>query len=811
MPRITCRYGKGRTLLCSLFGLILLLGSGPLTPGAQAGGEEEFKAGQLAEQRGDYDEALRQYQAALKLEPQNPQYLIATERSRFQAAAAHVERGHRLRDSGNLEEALREYETAAGIDPSSPVARQAVASTREQMEELRAGGPETEPGMPSLREATGPPELRPLSRVPINFRATQDGRVILETIGRLAGINVLFDQEFRPTQPVSVELNNVSLEEALNQVMVLTRGFWKPLNQNTIFVMPDTAVKRREQEQQIIKTFYLSNTITPQELTEIVTAIRTLLETRRIQQVNSMNAIILRDTPAKVALAEKIIRDIDKAKSEVVVDVAILEVRRDKARQLGLAPGEPGLRIPITFTPGGSAPDSGSPSVTLKEVPNVGTGDYSVTLPGATLNALLSDNSTKILQRPEVRASDGIRASLRIGDRVPIATGSYQPGVAGQTVSALVQTQFQYLDVGVNMDITPKVHTNREITLKVRIEVSAVTQFAEPVPGVRQPVIGQRVIEHDIRLREGEINVLGGILQTQETEQVSGIPGLSQIPLLRYLFSNVSNTTAESEVLIVLRPHAVRVPDITPFNVRAIDIGTEGDIRLREATDGADPNAEPAPEPPQQAPEAAPPVPPAAPAPANPFGPAGAQAPPAGPTASLPVAEPSVIPAAAAAPVAAGGVPPASADDQVAAAAAAEPAHARIRLPGTQVSTRNGETFQVAVRVENIENAFSIPLEVLYDPGALKLLRVDEGTLLSSGGQPVIVTQQAAEGGGRLTLSFTRPEGSSGVSGSDTVAVLTFQATRPATTSLAIVPADVRTPTRTYIPVEPAQATVIAR
>jgi general secretion pathway protein D len=183
------------------------------------------------------------------------------------------------------------------------------------------------------------------------------------------------------------------------------------------------------------------------------------------------------------------------------------------------------------------------------------------------------------LQRPEIRASDNQRATLRIGDRRPIATGSFTAGVGG-TVSPLVQTQFQYIDIGVNLDITPKMHANDEITLAVRVEVSNVTNEVD-IGGIRQPLIGQRIIEHNIRLREGEINVLGGLFQRQAAESVAGIPGLSQIPLLRYIFSNVSTTIAEDEVLIVLRPRAVRRPDISALNLKALDIGTEGDVRLR--------------------------------------------------------------------------------------------------------------------------------------------------------------------------------------------------------------------------------------
>jgi general secretion pathway protein D len=584
----------------------------PAPQARAAEGDDAYRAGQQAEARQDYDEAYRQYQAAVQANPSNPSFVMAFERAKFQAAAMHVDRGNKLEIQGNLEEAATEYEIAAAIDPSSPIARQALGLVLAKMQDEQRGVlPER--GSPSVEDALGPPELQPLSTDPINLTITNDSRIVTDTIARMAGINTLYDPEYTGRR-ISVQLNNVTLREALDMVALQTRTFWKPVNHNTILIMPDTAVKRREQEQHVIKTFYLSNTITPQDLTEVVTAIRTLLETRRIQQVNSMNAIIIRDTPDRVAIAEKIIRDVDKAKPEVVVDVAVLEVRRDKARQLGLAIGSPGLQVPITFTPGG---DTESSTIPLNRLDNVGTPDFSITLPGAQLNALLTDSHTRILQRPEIRASDGMRATLRIGDRVPVATGAYQPGVAGQTVSAIVNTQFQYQDVGVNMDITPKVHQNQEITLKVRVEVSAVTQTAEPVPGVRQPVISQRVIEHDIRLREGEMSILAGILQSGSTNGVSGIPGLSQIPLLKYLFSNVSDTIAEDEVLIVLRPHTVRLPGITPLNLRAIDVGTEGDVRLREAPEPVEQETAPPADSPQT-PENAPVPPPAAPGAAAP-------------------------------------------------------------------------------------------------------------------------------------------------------------------------------------------------
>jgi general secretion pathway protein D len=603
------RSGARMAKIVAVISIAVLMFWPVLNSAYAAAGDREYNEGQKAERAGNIDEAFRQYALAVAKDGDNSRFLIAFERTKLAAGGTHVSRGNRLRSAGQLQDAALEYQLAASIDPGNAAARQLLEAVQVEIRQRQAGSAVPEvPDGPDAEDALGPPQLQPLSRAPISTRMTNDSRVVLETLAKLAGVNILFHPDFQ-SRRITVELNNVTLEEALDQVMVLTKNFWKVLTRNTIYVIPDTAVNRREQEQQVIKTIYLSNTITPQELTEVVTAIRTLLETRRIQQINSMNAVIIRDTPDKVALAEKIIKDVDKAKAEVVVDVAVLETRRDKTKTLGFGLGSPGINVPITFNPTNSVTtpgttttdDEGNPSTTpgttttttstavrLNKLQNLSTEDWSITLPGGRLDAILGDVNSRILQRPEVRASDGLKATLRIGDRVPIATGAFQSGTTG-VVNSLVQTQFQYTDVGVNLDITPKVHQNNEITLKVRVEISAVTGRVK-IGDIEQPVIGQRVIEHDIRLREGEVNVLGGIFQTQNSKSVGGIPGLSDIPLLKYLFSSVSDTLAENEVLIVLRPRTLRLPDILPQNLRAVDVGTEGDVRLRsprELPDGS--------------------------------------------------------------------------------------------------------------------------------------------------------------------------------------------------------------------------------
>lgn len=569
-------------------------------------GSADFKKGQQAELAQDYDTALIHYERALKTNPANSQYQLRAKRLRFEAAQMHVDRGHKLRDQGLLEPAAAEFEKALAIDPSSFVAEQELRRTlellvaRRQAEAKAAEQRRPGPSQVSLAAIPeGPPELRPVSREPVNLRMTEDAKRIYESIGKLAGVNVVFDPDFQPRR-VTVELANATLEQALDIVGLMTKTFWKPVTPNTIIVIPDTAAKRKSYEEQIIKTFYLSNTIQAAELNEIIHTIRTLVDIRRITPSTANNAIIIRDTPDKVAVAEKIIRDIDQAKPEVLIQVTILQARRDRARELGVIPS---TSVPLIFTPRAGTDDAGS-QVSLKDLQGIGSGDYSVILPSATALALLTDSTTKVIQNPEVRATDGQTAKLKIGDSVPFATGSFQPGIGGVGINPLVNTQFQFKDVGVNVDVTPRVHSNREITLQVKVEVSSVTGRVN-IGGIEQPIFGQRTIEHNIRLREGEVNILGGIIEHTQSTTVTGWPGLSQIPFLRYLFSTERKQELENEVLIVLTPRILRLPEITAANLRPLAIGTDETVTLPRPAENKTPPPAAPPEPrPEQPPQA---------------------------------------------------------------------------------------------------------------------------------------------------------------------------------------------------------------
>ena len=717
-----------------------------------------YAKGEDAQARQDYEKAFDYFKQAFELQPKELKYRTAYERNRFLAAASHVHRGQIAFDAGRLDEARGEFEKALSIDPSSFIAQQELRRTLQALQDGSSPQPQANAKQSELRkllsEAQGPVELTPISSAPITLKMTEKSNVIYETVGKLAGVNVLFDPDYTAKQ-VRIELNGVSLEEALSIVSFETKTFWRPVTPNTIFVAQDNPAKRKELEQNVLKTFYLSNLSQPTELQDIVNAMRTILEVSRIQQLPSQGAIVVRGTPDQVTLAQKLVDDLDKAKPEVMVDVAVLEVSRDKMKQLGInPPTNVAVQLQSNVTTSGTSTTTTTGTttngITLNTFDNLKATDFQVTIPQATATALLSESSSKIIQNPQIRALDGQKASLKIGERIPVATGSFQPGIGGVGINPLVNTQFQYLDVGVNIDITPRVHAGHEVSLKLTMEVSAVTG-QQSIGGITQPIIGQRKVEHEIRLRDGEVNVLGGILEDQQTKSLSGIPGLAQIPLLKYLFSQTNTEHQQNEIVFVLVPHILRGPELAR-SADLLDVGTAGQIELRRIT-------------------ARPVVPAAAPASA-PAMPNPAGQPPAPRTP---------------APAAGGG--------------------AFMFDPPTLNQTK-GSTFTVNVMVTGAQNVFSVPVQLSYDANQLQVLNVSNGGFLSQDGQTVALAFRDDPASGTLQVTASRPPGAGAVSGQGALVTVTMMAKAAGQSALVITRGGARDPNMQAIPMNGAEAAV---
>ncbi len=751
---------------------ILCAGVGLLVAGCPKG-KPDYQEGRKAENLQDYDAAYDFYQKALKEAPENAEYQIKFNQARFEAGAFHIKQGVKLREQGNLAGALGEFQRAAAMDPSSSMADQEIRKTSEMIADQEhkaaaadaAAAAAADAATPAL--ASMPPEIKPLSRAPISLHMVNDAKIVFDTIGKIAGLTVVYDADF-PARRIPVDLSNVTLQQALDIVAMESKAFWKPVTENIIFVIPDQPQKRRDYEEQIVRTFYLSNTVQAQDLTEIVTGLRQLLDLKRLQQLNAQNAIIIRDTPDKLAIAEKMINDIDKARPEVVIQVQVLEARLDKMRNLGILPGQSasiGVVPPgtTTTTTNNGTNTSGTTSttqniLTLQNLTHLNGSNYSVTLPSFTANALLNDSSTKIIQNPEVRSVDGQPAKLRIGDRVPVATGSFQAGVGvGSTagtgfVNPLVNTQFQYIDVGVNVDITPRVHPNHEVSLKVSVEVSSVTGQTN-IGGIQQPIISQRKIDHEIRLKEGEANILGGLVEKTDTKSNNGWPGLGNIPLLHYLFAEDTKSYEDDEILIILTPKIVRMPEWTKANLRPLYTGSESLVQVRRDTEVRAPQTE----------------------------------------GAAPVAGVAANPAAAAAP-------------------AASPAQggqsAQMRFEPRNATLKVGEKATIGVVVDNVNDLFSIPFLLQYNPAVISVEEVQHGGFLQGGNQEIAIVQRVDPTRGQAIISATRQPNTAGVSGTGTIMGIVVKAIGPGNSNLSIVQVNAKDSQQKPIPLVTSEATL---
>jgi general secretion pathway protein D len=762
--------------------MVLLVLAVTLAIAADKKAKSLYDRGKDAEARQNYEQAYDYYKQAYDLKPGDLTYRSAFERLRFLAGASHVHRGQLLREAGQLDTALAEFQKAVEIDPSSAIAQQEILHTKQMIDAAKSAGPKSAAPPPSgvqkrLEEAAGPVELATISNVPINLKITEDSKVIYETVGKLAGINALFDPDYT-SRRIKIELNNVSLEEALEIIALESKTFWRPVTPNTIFIAADNPAKRKDLEQSVIKTFYLANLSQPTELQDVVNAMRQILEISRIQPLPSQGAIVVRGTPDQIALAQKLVGDLDKAKAEVIVDVAVLQINRDKSKTLGINPPTSatvalqnnltstttttGIGTGTSLTNGSTSSTTGTPNqLNLNQINNLNATDFTITIPQATATALFSDTSTKLLQKPQIRAVDGQKASLKIGDRVPVATGSFQPGIGGVGINPLVNTQFQYLDVGVNIDITPKVHSNGEVTLKIVMDISSVTGTSS-IGGISQPVIGQRKIEHEVRLKEGEVNMLGGMLEDSQTKSLTGIPGLSQIPILKYLFGQSTTDHSETETVFVLIPHIVRSHEYSEMNQEALDVGTANAIELRRVSHQNAPAA------PGQAPALQPP------------------------------GQPQSTPAPATAPA-----------NQSPASTVVSPAGAAtFSFDPASIAQAKGSTFAVNVVLTGAQNAYSVPLQISYDPKMLQVVNISNGGFLSRDGQAVALVHRDDDTSGTLQITATRPPGAGGISGEGTVVTLTLVAKAAGQSSLTIARGGVRDPGMQSAPAAGAAVTV---
>ena len=534
-----------------------------------------LRRGSDAEHRQDYDLAVVEYAKALRLRPDDGNTRAALERSKLRASQDHFSRGRRLAASGKFDQALVEYQVAAELNPSNGDLDQELLATRTKLRAkiavAREGKTELQTLMERARDLPPPGMDLPTGvRMPasLTFRDASS-RDVFTAISRLANISLIFDSAFRDTA-VTVDLRNTTLEDALSTIAGATRTFFRVTAPKTIVVIPDTAAKRREYEEEIVKTFYLSNA----DLKETMDLLRMVLDARRISPTTATNALTIKDSPERIAAASRVISAIDKARPEVIIDVELIEVDRTRLQEYGIqiaSPGSPGLN--------GSASVNGAASgISLSALRNLSQSDLLLaSLPSLYYRLLKSDTNTRTLANPQLRTTDGTPAQARFGEQVPVPVTTFAPFATGGAAQQPI-TSYNYQNIGVNIDITPRTHHDDDVSLTLKIAVTNIsgTGFG----GL--PTFGNREINTIIRLRDGETNMLAGLIRDEERHAMDGIPGLSDLPLVGRLFAHNTKSTNQTDIILTLTPHIIRVLDLTEADLRPFRVGRDSLAPLAE-------------------------------------------------------------------------------------------------------------------------------------------------------------------------------------------------------------------------------------
>jgi len=770
--------------------------------------QKAYHRAEEASRRGEWDRAVGQYVMALNKKPDNPQYRAGFERARLAASQFHFQKAKQLTETKNFEQAIIEYQIALDFDPTNQYIHNELGKARIQYEKelnkekltaIEKAKEEAKKKM-QLYKVLGPEAETTIQ----SLRFHDDSlKHILDSLGALAGINIVYDSDFRD-QEFTVSLDNITFRNALEQILTANRVYYKPLDQSTILIIPDNPQKRRQYDEQVIQTFYLSNA----ELNDVLNLIRSVMQIQRIATNPQLNAITLRDTPDKIAIAQKIIEANDKSRSEILMDIEILEVDRDQALKYGVDLSSYAVTQELIVNQAGESKPAGV--FFGNQLKAIDSAAWRFTVPSIVYNALAADQQTKLLAKPQIRASEGQQVTVRLGDRVPIPVTVIQTQVPTSGIQTFAPTTtFQQQDIGINIDVTPRVHHNREITLTMRFELTSITA---PGVGATPPTIGNRTVNTVIRLKDGETNLLAGLIRRDERKSLRGIPGIIHIPVLRDIFASNDKALQEKDIVFTITPHILRTPNITEEDLSPIWIGTEDDVRLKSAPpisvfEREDARKEKAAEDlleesaqsvePQQEPEKVP-------SEVKPE--ENHNAPP-----DKKVKEETQLeerPGAviqqerseeATKPEAPSVVPPVTGP-----ALTKEQANAVISFVSPDLSPQMDTDVIVHVRLENAANAGSLFLFFNFDPSALEIREITPGAFVAAGA----FAKSFDNGRGTVNINANR---NSGGEASGIVATIILHSLKPGPTTLNLNSAVIRSPEAAVIPVTFLPFTITVR
>jgi general secretion pathway protein D len=681
---------------------------------------------------GDYEGAHEAYRQFLQSSPNNVKARIGLRRTSDLASQAHVEKAKSIEaHGGSVEDIKAELERALVLNIDNQIAREWLLRLKDQEDRAKAAQ-ETVEQMQQAASEQGALQINPRSieGVDLTFTRRTSLREIFSTLAKAAGVNILLHSSFQDAS-VSVDLKGLTFQKALDTLMLQNDLFYRVVDANTIMVFKSTAQNRDQYENQIIKTFYLSNA-DPQDVRQTLTALNPQL---RIFTDKRMNAVIVKAKPVELAIADRVISQLDKSLPEVMVYVQLMEVTETNLAKVGLLPVVGPSDDSGVYRMGATTINvNGSGLNTNTGGLKIASGNIQYLFPSLALDFLKSNGDARLVANPNVRVLSGETGKINIGEKVsttqssiglPTGATGTTPGTTGGITGGLAgfgvgQTSYNYEDVGVKIEVTPRVHFDDEITLKIKAAVTTLKAGSQP----GRPDLGQRDIETVTRLKDGETAIFGGLLKDEEQKQLQGVWGLTDIPILGHLLGNTNTNKAKTDVIMTLRAVLVRKPsitpeDIAPFNpddaiVKSGPFAPKAAPAAKKAAPGGASVATPA----------QPPVPPQPPA----------QAP--APDASAPLPTPASAANAGQGPV--GGQRPPDAADLV------------FFISPSTASLLKNDRVEATLSVSGGQGLSSGYLDLQIPPG-MKFVSLAPGDFLGGG-----TVKQAPGPNGALRLSFSR-------------------------------------------------------
>ena len=544
-------------------------------------GYNAFRTGERAEKAQEYDKAVADYLLALSKDPENLKFRIYLQRAKLKASQYHFENAKDLHAAKQYPAAVLEYQMAVQLDPNNQFAATELAKAQKEWDVLRMSKSELEMSKEAAyKQRPKIPKLNPKSKEPMSFSFPKptEFQDICKAVSKAFGFNVIFDSQLKEKK-VTVDLRDLKPEQALDNLMQVGGCFYKVLDEATIIVVPDTQQNRRAYEDLVIQTFYLSNG----DVKDVSNVLRSIIDAKRMGINQELNAIVLRDSVDKVALAQKIIESNDKSLAEVLLNVELMEVDSNKLQEFGSELSTYSETLNYTPLDSSGAPIASGGSYQLGHI-DLSRGNWSLTVPSLAIYLIKNITEAQFLAQPQLRISEGEKASLHLGDRVPIVTAQFQTYQQPGQSYYPAYNSFQYTDVGIKIDIEPRIHHNREVTLKLKVEVSAVSGNVDVGNGQKVPQISTRTIQSVIRLKDGETNLLAGLLRSDRNTGQSGFPWLQDLPLIGSLFSHKTKSEKRTDLILSITPQIIRMPDISDDDLIPIWAGTEENISMRGST-----------------------------------------------------------------------------------------------------------------------------------------------------------------------------------------------------------------------------------